>query len=261
MEKPFRIEERGSAAWLWLARPERRNALGEALIAGLTGAIEELSARADIRMIVLAGEGPSFCAGADLDGMRRAVTQGEADNLRDAQAMAGLMAKLAALPKPTIARVQGAAYGGGVGLVACCDIAIAADDAKFSLSEVRLGLIPAVISPYVVEAIGLRQARFYTLTAEVFGAQEALALGLVHRVVAASELDAAVDDMLALLAKGGPQAQSASKILLREVACHPHGAELRDLTAARIASVRAGAEAQEGIAAFLGKRKPRWAEE
>jgi methylglutaconyl-CoA hydratase len=258
MEKPFRIEQRGRTAWLWLVRPERRNALDAALIAGLTGALQDLGARADICALVLGGEGPSFCAGADLDGMRRAASRGEADNLRDAQGLARLMETLAFLPKTTIARVQGAAFGGGVGLAACCDIAIAAEDAKFCLSEVRLGLIPAVISPYVIEAIGLRQARRYMLTAEIFGAETALALGLAHKIVPASELDAAIEAMLGLLAENGPRAQAAIKALLREVAGRPHGPELRDLTAARIAEVRAGAEAEEGIDAFLGKRPPRW---
>jgi len=209
-------------------------------------------------VVVLAAKGKSFSAGADLNWMKRVARYSEAENIRDAVALASLMRTLDAMTKPTIARVQGAAFGGGVGLVACCDIAVASAAATFSLSEVRLGLIPAVISPYVIAAIGSRNARRYFLTAERFNAHEALRIGLVHSVVQGSELDNAVDGILDELLRGGPKAISAAKDLIAHVAHRPIDQLLAEETATRIAQIRVSPEGQEGIAAFLDKRPASW---
>jgi methylglutaconyl-CoA hydratase len=253
-----RLERDGAVATLVLARPALHNAFDDALIAALTATFVALDADADVRVVVLAAEGRSFSAGADLNWMQRMAAYSEAENLADARALGALMRTLAGLSKPTIARVQGSAFGGGVGLVACCDIAVAVPDAKFALTEVRLGLIPAVISPYVVRAIGERAARRYFLTAERFDAHEAHRLGLVHQVVAADALDAAVDAIVAELLKGGPAALAASKSLIDAVAGRPVDAAVIDDTAQRIARQRAGAEGREGVTAFLDKRTPSW---
>ena len=250
--------ERGVAT-LTLNRPEIHNAFDDGLIRALTEALDRIEADAAARVVVLQANGKSFSAGADLNWMRRISGYTEAENLRDAEALATMVRKLNFLPKPTIAAVQGSAFGGGVGLVAACDIAVAVGAASFALSEVRLGLIPAVISPYVVTAIGERAARRYFLTAERFSAAEALRLGLVHEVVAEGELDRAVGRMVEVLLAGGPQAQAATKKLIRRVARGPLNAAVIADTAERIAKVRAGDEAREGIAAFLEKRKPGWA--
>jgi methylglutaconyl-CoA hydratase len=241
-----------------LNRADVHNAFNDAVIADMTDALRRLGEDDKVRAVVLRAEGKSFSAGADLGWMQRMAGYGHAENLRDAGALAELMRVLNFLPKPTVARVQGAAFGGGVGLVACCDIAIASDAAAFSLSEVRLGLIPAVISPYVVAAIGERAARRYFLTAERFDAAEALRLGLVHQVVPADQLDAAVDDILARLSEGGPAAQRAAKNLIFAVAHRPVDAGLIHDTAERIATIRASSEGREGLAGFLEKRKPAW---
>lgn len=239
-------------------RPEKHNAFDEALIAELTAAFRAAAKDAATRTVVLSAAGQSFSAGADLDWMKRMSTQERAANERDAMALADLMAAIDRCPKPVLGVVQGAAFGGGVGLVACCDIAIAAGDASFCLSEVRLGLIPAVISPYVAAAIGTRACRRYFLTAERFDAVTALNLGLVHEVVPPAELDAARDRMISHVLKGGPNAQRAAKDLIAQVA----GARIDEVlirdTAWRIAEARASAEGKEGIAAFLEKRKPNW---
>ena len=245
-------------ATIRLNRPDVHNAFDDALIAELTGALRAVAAAADIRAVVLAATGKSFSAGADLTWMRRMAGASIAENEADARALAELMRTLHDLAKPTVAVVQGPAYGGGVGLVAACDIAIAAETATFALSEVRLGLIPAVVSPYVVAAIGARVARRYFLTGERFGAAEALRLGLVHLVAGAARLDEALRGVLAALAEGGPVAQAAAKRLVADVAGRPIDAALAAETARCIADIRAGAEAKEGIAAFLDKRKPAW---
>src|SRR4051794_9908947 len=211
------VSEDGVAS-VTLNRAEVHNAFNDAIIADLTGTLRRLGDDDKVQAVVLRAEGKSFSAGADLGWMQRMANCGHAENLADAGALAELMRVLNFLPKPTVARVQGAAFGGGVGLVACCDIAIASDAASFSLSEVRLGLIPAVISPYVVAAIGERAARRYFLTAERFDAAEALRLGLVHQVVPADQLDAAIDSILARLSEGGPAAQRAAKDLIFAVA-------------------------------------------
>lgn len=241
-----------------LARPQVHNAFNEAMIGELTKTFQALGDDPSVRVVVLRSEGKSFSAGADLDWMKRMAGYGHAENLTDARALADLMSSLNFLPKPTIAVIQGAAYGGGVGLAACCDIAIASDQAAFSLSEVRLGLIPAVISPYVIAAMGQRAARRWFLSAERFDAAEALRWGLVHRVVAADALDGAVEDQIARLLDCAPQAQSAAKDLIFAVSDRPIDADLIDETARRIADIRAGVEGREGIAAFLEKRKPGW---
>jgi len=251
-------ETRDGVATIRLNRPEVHNAFDDVLIAELTGALRAVAADGGVRAVVLAATGKSFSAGADLNWMRRMAGASIAENEADARALADLMRTLHDLAKPTVAAVHGPAYGGGVGLVAACDIAIAADGATFALSEVRLGLIPAVVSPYVVAAIGARAARRYFLTGERFGAAEALRLGLVHGVVPAERLEQTLADIVAALKEGGPRAQAAAKRLVTDVAGRPIDTALAVETARRIAEIRAGAEAQEGIGAFLDKRKPAW---
>lgn len=244
-------------ARITLARPEVHNAFDDALIAALTRTLTQFGTDPAVRAVVLTGEGRSFSAGADLNWMRRMADYGEAENLADAAALARLMAVLNALPKPTLALVNGPAYGGGVGLVACCDIAIAAESASFCLSEVKLGLIPAVISPYVVSAIGARAARRYFLTAEAFPAEAAHRLGLVHEVVPPENLAEAGAKILAALRLGGPEAQAEAKDLIAAVD-RPFSPEIAAETGRRIARRRASAEGREGLDAFLGKRRPSW---
>jgi len=239
-------------------RPEKHNAFDERLIAELTQAFRSVGDDAAVRIVVLEAAGPSFSAGADLDWMKRMAGQARQENERDALALADLMGTIDRCPKPVMGLVQGAAFGGGVGLVACCDIAIAGSEASFCLSEVRLGLIPAVISPYVAAAIGTRACRRYFLTAERFDAATAERLGLVHEVVPQAELDAARERMLGHLLKGGPAAQRAAKDLVARVAESKIDEALTRDTAWRIAETRASDEGKEGIAAFLEKRKPNW---
>ena len=261
MSEPLSIHRSGAVLRLRLERPELHNAFDAALIARLTVALDEAAADASVRAVVLDGAGPSFSAGADLHWMRGMAAASEAGNREDALALARLMRTLDELPKPTIARVHGAAFGGGVGLVACCDIAIGVPGAKFGLTESRLGLLPAVISPYVVAAIGPRQARRWFATAEVFDAAQALRMGLLHEVVEADALDAAVERQLALLLKAGPVASAMAKRLVREVALQPDRDRLDQANAALIAALRVSAEGQEGLGAFLDKRTPAWARE
>jgi methylglutaconyl-CoA hydratase len=254
----LQTEIKEGVATIRMNRPEVHNAFDDALIAALTAELHRLDQARDVRVIVLAANGKSFSAGADLNWMRRMATYSEAENLRDAMALAGLMRTLDGVKKPTVARVQGAAFGGGVGLVACCDIAIASTDAAFSLSEVRLGLIPSVISPYVIAAIGEREARRYFLTAERFDAVEARRIGLVHDVVDSGALDEAVAKMAGHLLKGGPQALAAAKNLIADVSRRAMDDALSAETARRIAAIRVEREGQEGLAAFFEKRKPNW---
>jgi methylglutaconyl-CoA hydratase len=251
--------DRRGVATVTLNRPELHNAFDDRLIADLTAALRALEDDAGVRVVVLAGAGKSFSAGADLNWMKRMALYSEDENRRDAAALAALMRGLNELAKPTIAAVHGAAVAGGCGLVACCDIALAAERASFAISEVRLGLIPSVISPYVVAAIGERAARRYFLTAESFDAREAARIGLVHEVHAADQLRAAVDRLCDILVANGPQALTAAKRMIRRVARVPVDDALVAETAARIAAIRAGAEGREGIASFLEKRRPRWA--
>lgn len=245
-------------ATVTMNRPDVHNAFDDALIAALTAELRRVDRLAEARVVVLAANGKSFSAGADLNWMKRMAKYSREENLRDAAGLASLMRTLDGMQKPTIARVQGAAYGGGVGLVACCDIAIATTAAGFSLSEVRLGLIPSVISPYVIAAIGERAARRYFLTAERFDAREAFRIGLVHEVVESSALDEAIARITAELLKGGPQAQAAAKRLIADVSRRPMDDALAAETAKRIAEIRTGDEGREGVAAFLEKRKPDW---
>ena len=250
---------RGGVLHLRMDRPELHNAFDAGLIAELTSALAEAGGDAAIRVVVLSGAGPSFSAGADLNWMRGMAAAGEAENREDALALARLMRTLDELPKPTIARVHGAAFGGGVGLVACCDIAIGLSGAKFGLTESRLGLLPAVISPYVIAAIGPRQARRWFATAEMFDAAEALRIGLLHEVATdVDALDRAVERQIALLLKAGPGASAAAKQLVRDVALQPARDLLDHLNAKLIAGLRVSPEGQEGLSAFLDKRAPAW---
>lgn len=243
-----------------LNRPQVHNAFDDGLIAELTAALDAASTDESVRAVVLTGDGASFSAGADLNWMRGMVGASEAENRQDSLRLASLMRTLQYLPKPTIARVNGAAYGGGVGLIACCDIAIGVDSARFGLTEVKLGLVPAVISPYVIHAIGLRQARRLFLTGELFDATTALQIGLLHQCVPAAQLDDAVNATLNLLSKAGPLAQAEAKQLaLRMSGADEAQAEHLDQdNAALIARLRVSAEGQEGLAAFLGKRPAQW---
>ncbi len=243
---------------LWLNRPELRNAFNDDMIAELTTALKALEADAAIRAVVLAGAGPAFCAGADLNWMKRMSGYSFAQNHADAMGMATMLHTLYTLKKPTIARVHGAAFAGGVGLVAACDMAVAAYEAEFCLSEVKLGLIPATISPYVVRAMGERASRRYFLSAERFTAAEAYRVGLLSDIAPAAELDGRINELLEQLLLGGPGAQALSKDLIRAVAGTPLTADLVSDTASRIATARASAEGKEGVTAFLEKRAPAW---
>jgi methylglutaconyl-CoA hydratase len=254
----LRVESGGGIARIAMARPDKHNAFDDVLIADLTAVFEAVAADAAVRVVVLSGDGKSFSAGADLAWMKHMAGYGDAENLADARQLARLMQVLNDLPKPTVARVQGAVYGGGVGLVACCDIAVAASSAKFCLSEAKLGLIPSVISPYVVQAIGPRAARRYFLTSEVFDAQEAFRLGLVHRIDWRDRIDHDVDEIVAALLANGPGAMAESKDLIRRVAAGAIDAAMVEDTAQRIARVRASAEGSEGVTAFLERRPPAW---
>jgi methylglutaconyl-CoA hydratase len=259
MNQPLSLHREGTVARLRLDRPEVHNAFDDGLVAALTRTLESLVESADVRALVLEGAGASFSAGADLNWMRGMAAASEAENRDDALALARLMRTLDAMPMPTIARVHGAAFGGGVGLVACCDIAIGTPAAKFGLTESRLGLLPAVISPYVIAAIGARQARRYFATAEIFDAAEALRIGLLHQVVAPEDLDAAVQRQLDLLAKAAPRAAAEAKVLVRRVSAGGDGASIDQANAGLIARLRVSPEGQEGLSAFLDKRKPAWA--
>jgi methylglutaconyl-CoA hydratase len=245
-------------ATITLDRPDTHNAFDDTLIAALTAKLRAYDADPRLRVLVMAANGPSFSAGADLAWMRRMADTPIADNLRDAAGLATLMRTLDQLSCPTIAVVQGPAYGGGVGLVACCDIVLAADRAKFCLSEVRLGLIPAVISPYVIAAIGPHQARRYFATAEIFTAEIARDIGLVHEIMPLDELTSRTAQIITHLLKGAPQAQRAAKRLIADVAGRPIDDQLIAYTQNLIADIRASDEGRAGVAAFLAKRPAPW---
>ncbi len=245
-------------ATVTLNRPEVHNALNGELIHELTVALKSLGKNNDVRMMVLAAEGKSFSAGADLAWMRQMADASEQENYQDAMQLAQLLQVLDGLPKPTIARIHGAVYGGAIGLVACCDIAIASERAIFSLSEAKLGLVPAVISPYVIRAIGGRAARRYFQSAERFDAAQARRIGLIHEVVAADKLDESLSGLIDHLQAAGPDAQAAAKQLIHEVDGARIDNELMQTTAQMNARMRKTQEGQEGISAFLGKRKPTW---
>jgi methylglutaconyl-CoA hydratase len=258
MYETLEILRDGPIATIWMSRPDVHNAFNEALIAELTAACRQLDADDSVRAVVLAGRGKSFSAGADLNWMRRAADASVDENLADARKLAGMLRALAELTKPTIARVQGAALGGGMGLASACDICVASTAASFATSEVRFGIIPSAISPYVLRAIGARQAGRYFQTAERISAAEAKALGLAHEVVAPEELDAKVAGIVAALLVGGPKSQAAAKDLIRAVADRPVSDAVVEDTARRIAELRATPEAKEGLAAFLDKRPAAW---
>jgi len=245
-------------ATLTLNRPEVRNAFNDEVIAELTAVLVELGGRSEVRCIVLAASGTAFCAGADLNWMKRMAGYDRAQNLEDAAALARMLRVLYECPKPTIARIQGDVYAGGTGLVAACDIAVSVDSANYCLSETRLGLIPATISPYVVRAMGPRAAHRWFLTAERFGAAEAHRIGLVHEVVAAGALDAKVGEIAQALVHAGPQAVKACKALVQDVAQQEISAALVQRTVEGIADIRVSDEGREGIQSFLQKRKPSW---
>ena len=259
MLKPLfleRVDDDG-VAWVTLTRPEVHNAFDDTLIAELSAVLGGFASDERVRAVVLGAQGRSFSAGADLNWMQRMAGYSERENLDDARSLAALMRRLYELPKPTLALVQGPTYGGGVGLVACCDIAIAAETAHFCFSEVRLGLIPAVIGPYVIAAMGERAARRYFLTAETFSAREAMRFGLVHDVVPDEALRDIGRRVIKALLRGGPNAQLAAKDLILTISGRPLD-DLAEETAKRIARLRVSEEGREGIAAFLEKRKPGW---
>jgi len=245
-------------AWVRLNNPDRHNAFDDQIIGQLTEAFAGVAVNPNVRVMVLGSEGKSFSAGADLGWMKRMASYSYEENLRDAGALALMLKTLNYMPQPTIARVQGAAFGGAVGLVSCCDMAVAASAANFSLSEVKIGLVPATISPYVIAAIGQRAARRYFVTAERFNAHRALQLGLVDEVVDAEQLDQEVDRLVEAVLANGPEAVIAAKQLVFDVAGKPIDQQLIDSTCESIAAIRVSAQGQEGLQAFLQKRKPHW---
>jgi len=239
-----------------LNRPQIRNAFDDALIGELTGAFRTLGADDNVRALVLTGAGTAFSAGGDINWMKRMAGYDEAQNVADAMGLAEMLRTLNELPKPVLARINGAAFAGGVGLVACCDIAVAAEEAMFAVSEVRVGLVPATIAPYLVAAIGPRAARRYCLTGESFSAAEAMRLGLVHKIAPLTALDEEVEKILSSLLDGGPLSQARAKRMIAEVAGRPVTQALMAHTSRTIAEARASDEGREGLAAFLEKRKP-----
>ncbi len=250
-------ERDGGVAHLWFNRPEQHNALSPELGVSLVGALHALEHDDAVRVVVLGGRGASFCAGADLGMMKASAHASFDQNLTEAERLAGMFAILAEFPKPVVARVQGGVYGGGVGFVCCCDLAVASDDARFGLTEVRLGIIPGIISPYVMRRLGDRAARELMMTGERFGPDVALRIGLVNRVVPAAELDAAVGERVQALLAGGPAAQRRIKRLLA-MWSDAGWDEYRAALPRALAEARAGDEAKDGLAAFFEKRKPRW---
>ena len=250
--------ETGPVSWVTLNSPEVRNAFDDEVIAQLTRAFSQLGQDPQVRVIVLAAIGPAFCAGADLNWMRRMADYTRAENLADAAALAEMLRVMYECPKPTIARIQGDVYAGGMGLVAACDMAVSVDTANFCLSEVRLGLIPATISPYVIRAMGARAAHRYFLTAERFDAKEAHRIGFVHEVVSADQLDAKVAELTNALSSASPNAVRSCKMLVQEVAGRDIEAPLIGRTVEGIADIRISSEGREGVQSFLQKRKPSW---
>ncbi len=254
----LQITHTGSIARITLSRPEVRNAFNDEVIAELTQAFTALGQDAQVRAIVLAAEGPAFCAGADLNWMRRMADYTRAENLADAGCLAEMLRTIHSCLKPTIARVQGDVFAGGMGLVAACDMAVSVDTATYCLSEVKLGLIPATISPYVIRAMGTRASQRYFLTAERFSAAEAHRIGFVHEVVPADQLDAKVDELTQALVTASPNALRACKMLVNEVAGRDIDAALIAQTVEGIADIRSSKEGKEGVQSFLQKRKPNW---
>ena len=258
MSQHLSITQTGSVARITLTMPEIRNAFSDEVIQAITDAFADVGARADVRAVVLAAEGPAFCAGANLNWMRRMADYTREENLADASKLAAMLRTIAECPKPTIARVQGDVYAGGMGLVAACDMAVSVDTAWYCLSEVKIGLAPATISPYVIRAMGARAAQRYFLTAERFTAAEAHRIGFVHEVVTADALDAKVDELLKALTSASPAAVVACKTLVADVVGRDIDEGLIAYTVEAIADIRASAEGREGVQAFLNKRKPAW---
>jgi len=258
MDRLVKISRENGVARIVLDRPELNNALNPQLIDELRAALDTVAGDASVGTVVLSGEGKSLCAGADINRMREAATFSRDDNIRDALPLSNMLAALDRLPQTTIGRVHGPIYGGGVGVVAACDIAIASEDATFCLSEVRLGIVPGMISPYVVRAIGERTARRYFQTAEVFDAHEARRIGLIHEVVAPDALDECISKLLKQLRSAAPGARAVAKKLAGDIAGRPIDEALIRETSELIADVRARPEAREGLSAFLEKRKPSW---
>ncbi len=248
----------GALLTITLSRPEVRNAFNDEVIAELTQAFQTAAASAEVRAVVLAAEGPAFCAGADLNWMRRMADYTRAENLADAAKLAEMLRVMYACPKPTIARIQGDVVAGGMGLVAACDMAVIVDTASFCLSEVKLGLIPATISPYVIRAMGARAAHRYFLTAERFSAQEAHRIGFVHEVVPAEQLDTKVAELVKALVNASPNAVRSCKELVQTVADREIDGALIAQTVEGIADIRSSTEGKEGVQSFLQKRKPNW---
>lgn len=253
----LKTDDRGVAR-INLNNPEKHNAFDDAIILQLDAAFKAVSANPDVKAVVLGSNGKHFSAGADLEWMKRMADYSYEDNLADAQALATMLFNLKQIPQPTIARVQGAAYGGAVGLVSCCDIAVASTQACFALSEVKLGLVPATISPYVIDAIGARQAQRYFVTAERFKAQRGFDIGLVHEVVENQDLDEVIDQLLEHILANGPSAVQIAKELINTVSDQPLDQPLIDHTCEVIANIRVSPEGQEGLNAFLNKRSPQW---
>jgi len=258
MYRHLEIEDRGAVRWIWLNRPEVRNAFNDALIADIAAAFAAVESAAEVRVVVVAARGPAFCAGADLNWMRSMAGFSHADNHADALRIARMFNAVHSCSRPVIARVQGDAFGGGVGLAAACDIVIAADAVNFGLSEVRLGIVAATISPHLVRAMGARQAARYMLTAEKFDAKRARELGLVHEVTKANGIDYEVERQATVLLSSSPAAVAATKRLLADVIEAPLDDVLLAATAKCIADARVSPEGREGIAAFLEKRTPSW---
>lgn len=257
-ESCVELEWHEGVATVWMNRPQRHNAMDETLIIELTRAFCRLDADARVRVIVLAGRGKSFSAGADLDWMRRAACFTPEQNLKDARALAAMFRTIYQSSKPTLARIHGAALGGGTGLIAVCDIAVASTQSFFATSEVRFGIVPGAISPYLIQAIGARNASRYFLTGERIEALEACRIGLIHEVCAPEALDQRILAIAAELSAGGPRAQTAAKQLIRTVSSRALDEALGEYTAQFMANIRTSPEAREGIAAFLDKRKPQW---
>jgi len=254
----LQITQDGAVLRLTLSRPDIRNAFNDEAIAQITAAFQDAASRAEVRAVVLAAEGKAFCAGADLNWMRRMADYSREENLQDAAQLAEMLRVIYECPKPTIARIQGDVYAGGMGLVAACDMAVSVDTANFCLSEVKLGLIPATIGPYVARAMGARAAHRYFLTAERFDAREAHRIGFVHEVVGADQLDAKVAELTNALVSASPNAVRSAKALVQDVAGQPIEAPLIGRTVEGIADIRSSREGREGVQSFLQKRKPFW---
>jgi len=252
------IETKGGVATVWLNRPQVRNALDEVFIAEISRAFANLQLDESVRVVVLAGRGTAFCAGGDIKWMKRMAGFSAYQNLQDAMLLAQMLKTVHSCPKPVIGRVHGPAFAGGMGLAAACDIIVADRAAEFCLTEVRIGLVPATISPYVIQALGVQASRRYMLTAERLPAEQALLLGFVQELCDVGEIDVAVSRIAAALLNAGPRALSQTKALIEQVVANPLDAELMRNTAQHIANVRASDEGREGVTAFLEKRKPNW---